>query len=307
MHSALGTIHHPQSAIRNPQPPMPTHRPAHPDEHGRAASLFAAPPSAGASGPRLCFVAVREEPVERLVAAAFWGPVMEADGTFGVEFDWAASPALAAEEQEAFLRALVEEIGSQAGGVAWIAPAKWLPEGHAAVDLLVKVGFAPAGERALFGVEAAQTREILVSKQAAESPGELREPAPEDFEALRALLCGPALRPADLAMGMKSAASHQPSLYDPRCSAVIVREGAITAACLANSSHGHLSLAALAGPPDDCKRLLLHALQGRDHLPEPTAFRFQIDHRQAGCAFSRLIDCLPCQSAGRLLRLQKKP
>ena len=243
--------------------------------------------------------------MERLVAAAFWGAVMEADGTRGMEFDWAAGLALAAEEREDFLRALIGEIGRQANGVAWIAPATWLPEGHAAVDWFVKAGFALAGERSLCGVEAARAREMFASQAAAESPGELREPVLEDFEALRALLCGPALRPADLAIGMQSAAGHQPRLYDPRCSALLWRDGHLTAACLANSSHSHLSLAALVGSSDDCKRLLLHALHGRDHLSEPATMSFQIDHRQTACAFSRLAESLQCRAAGRFLRFAK--
>ncbi len=281
-------------------------RPAHADEYRRAASLFATPPLPDGHGPRLCFVAVREEPVERLVAAAFWGAAMEADGSRGIEFDWSAGPALGAEEQEAFLLALVEEISRQAAEAAWIAPARWLPEGHTVVELLVKVGFALAAERSLYGIKAAQAREILASLAPSESPGELREPVPEDFDALCSMLCGPALRPADLAVGIRSASSHEPSLYDPRCSALLLRDGNITAACLADSSYSHLTLAALAGPPDDCKRLVLHALHGRDHLPEAAAFSFQVDHRQPACAFSRLAGFLHCQAAGRLLRFEKR-
>lgn len=282
---------------------MTHHRPAHADEHGRAASLFAAAPPRGGQGPRFCFVAVREEPVERLVAAAFWGQVIEADGSCGIEFDWSAIDTMSSEEQVRFLTALLSEITRQAGhSAAWIAPATWLPQGHATADLLERVGFALAAERSLFGVEAAKAREILAMQAPPEGPGDLREPAPEHFEVLRALLCGPGLRPADLAMGIQSAGGHQPSLYDPRCSALILRNGEITAACLANSSHSHLTVAALAGPPDDCARLLLHALHGRDHLPDPATLSFQLDHRQPASAFSRLAESLPCQAAGKLVR-----
>ena len=243
--------------------------------------------------------------MERLVAAAFWSPVAEADGVRGVEFDWAAGPALSGDEQVAFLGALVAEIRCQAVDAAWIAPAAWLPEGHAGIGILEAAGFAPAGKRSLYGVEAAKARDILASQAAPESPGELREPALEDFESLRALLCGPALRPADLAMGMRSAASHQPSLYDPRSSAVLLRDGEITAALLAQSRHGHLTLAALAGAPDECARLLLHGLQGREGLPEPTTLGFQIDHRLPAPALTRLAEILPCQLAGTFLRFEK--
>ncbi len=243
--------------------------------------------------------------MERLVAAAFWWPVEEADGVRGVEFDWAAGPALAEDEQRAFLDALVAEIRCQAADAAWLAPAAWLPEGHAMAGVLEATGFAVTARRSLYGVEAAKAREILASQAASVLPGELRQPAVEDFEALRALLCGPALRPADLAQGMRSAASHQPSLYDPRSSAVILRHGEITAACLAQSSHGHLTLAALAGAPDECARLLLHGLQGRDGLPEPTTLGFPIDHRLPAPALTRLTEILPCHSAGDFLRFEK--
>ena len=248
---------------------------------------------------------MREQPVERLVEAAIWHTVEEADGGRGVEFDWAAGPALGEDEQVAFLVALVAEIRRQAVDAAWIAPASWLPEGHTSIGILEAAGFAVTARRSLYGVEAAKAREILASQPTPESPGELRAPAPEDFEALRALLCGPALRPADLALGMRSAASHQPSLYDPRCSAVCLRDGEITAACLAQSSHGHLGLAALVGAPEECDRLLVHCLQGRDGLPEPATLGFQIDRRLPAPALTRLTEILPCHSAGDFLRFEK--
>ncbi|MFM7180279.1 MAG: hypothetical protein ACKO2G_02260 [Verrucomicrobiales bacterium] len=82
---------------------MPTHaapciyRPAQPDEMGRAASLCTTPTVRPGEGQLHCFVAVRTQPVERILAVAFWHTMPEADGTLTAEVKWSVLPALAAE------------------------------------------------------------------------------------------------------------------------------------------------------------------------------------------------------------------
>ena len=61
------------------------------------------------------------------------------------------------------------------------------------------------------------------------------------FDCLRTLLCGASLRPSELAHGCNTASSEAPSLFDPRCSGVVLADGMVVAACLANASRGHIS------------------------------------------------------------------
>jgi hypothetical protein len=86
-------------------------RKAWPDERERAARIC---PS-GLPGTR-CFVAVDDEPVERLIGVAFWnGSEGSADGI--VSFDWQMQPAYAASEIEVtFLRMLIGEVSESFPG-----------------------------------------------------------------------------------------------------------------------------------------------------------------------------------------------
>lgn len=88
------------------------HRPAEPDELGRATSLCQPQPMRAGEGPRQCFVAVRMQPVERLLAVAFWKAVPETDGTRTAEIQWSALPALGT-EFSAFWEALIAHIATQ--------------------------------------------------------------------------------------------------------------------------------------------------------------------------------------------------
>lgn len=275
-------------------------RRAQPDEAGRAASLCPPAPARPGEGARHCFVAVRSHPVERLVAAAFWKTVPETDGTLSAEFQWSALPSLG-RELPAFLHALAGEVAEREATATCLAAADWLPEGHPAGPLLESVGFALAGTRTVYHADAAAWR-VALEGEGAELQGERMAPRGEHFDALRGLLCGPSLRVSELALGFHSAGSESPSLFDPRCSAVIVDGGAVVAACLANASRGHLTLAALAGPAALCKRLLHHCLQSRDKLPEPATLSFQLDDREQPGVLTGLLEKLPHTVLGRVGR-----
>lgn len=278
-------------------------RRAQPDEAGRAASLCPPAPARPGEGPRQCFVAVRSHPVERLVAAAFWKTVPETDGTLSAEFQWSALPSLG-RELPAFLHALAGEVVEREATATCLAAADWLPEGHPAGPLLESAGFAPAGTRTVYHGDAAAWR-VALEGEGAEPQGELLPPHGEHFDALRSLLCGASLRPSELAHGFHSGWSESPSLFDPRCSAVIVDGGAVIAACLANASRGHLTLAALAGPAELCARLLHHGLQAHDKLPEPATLSCQLDDRDPPGALAGLLGRLPHTVLGRVGRLAR--
>lgn len=276
-------------------------RGAEPDELARAASLCQPGPARPGEGPRHGFVAVRSHPVERLVAAAFWKTVPETDGTLSAEFQWSALPSLG-RELTAFLDALAGEVAERQATATCLVAADWLPEGHPAGSLLESAGFAPAGMRTVFHADAAAWREAL---DGPDPEGELLPLRSEHFEALRGLLCGASLRPSELAHGFHSGWSESPTLFDPRCSAVIVAGGAVVAACLANASRGHLTLAALAGPAALCGRLLHHGLQAHDKLPEAATLSCQLDDRDPPGALAALLEKLPHTVLGRVRRLAR--
>jgi hypothetical protein len=276
-------------------------RQAQPDESARAASLCPSAPARPGEGPRHGFVAIRTRPVERLVAAAFWKVVPETDGTRAAEFQWSALPTLGA-ELPAFLEALAEQVAEQEPAAATLAATDWLPEGHLIGGLLEAAGFSAAGTRTVIQAEAAAWRQAL---DGAAADGDLQPLRGEHFDALRGLLCGASLRPSELAHGFHSGWSESPGLFDPRCSAVIVAGGAVVAACLANASHGHLTLAALAGPAALCERLLHHGLQAHDKLPEPATLSFQLDDRDPPGALAGLLEKLPHTVLGRVRRLAR--
>jgi hypothetical protein len=181
-----------------------------------------------------------------------------------------------------------------------VAGADWLPVGHPAATVLQAVGFSPAGTRTVFRADAAVWRQTLGEHA---EPTVLVPPQGNHFDALRTLLCGASLRPSDLAHGFHTAGSEAPSLFDPRCSGVILAaDGRIAAACLANAAHGHLTLAALAGPPDACEHLLRHCLQGRDGLAESATLSFHLDDRDPPGTLAGLLERLPHQTVGQLTR-----
>ena len=272
-------------------------RPNFDDELGRAGSLCTAAPSRPGDGPARCFVAVRELPVERLVGAAFWRVVTETDGTRSAEFEWFMIESVAADEQTEFLKALVAEMSGQGEQAIRIASSAWLPPGHPLAAVLESVGFRVSGRRRLYCADASVWREALTDLSERQT---LRSPAGEHFEALKTLLCGPSLRPSELAHGFLTAGGKSPALFDPRSSAVLEVDGKITAACLASVSHGHLTIAALSGTDEECARLLHHCLQSRDCLAATASLGFHLDDRVPLAALHKLAGQLPVMQSGTL-------
>jgi hypothetical protein len=276
-------------------------RQAEVDELARAASLCQPAPARCGEGPLRCFVAVRPQPIERLLAAAFWKLVPETAGTHSAEIQWTALPALGDELLD-FIDAFVAHVSDETEGGTAIAHADWLIVGHPAAAVLQAAGFAVVGTRTVFQADAAVFREALAETPPLESNAGVVPPRGDHFDALRALLCGAWLRPSELAHGLHTAWSESPCLFDPRCSGVVVDGDQIVAACLANVSHGHLTLAALAGPPNACARLLSHCLQGRDGPAESATLSFLLDDRDPPGALAGLVERLPHQAVGQLRR-----
>lgn len=279
-------------------------RRAESDELGRAASLCTPAPARPGEGRLHCFVAVRSQPIERLLAVAFWRSIPEPDGTHTAEIRWTALPALGA-EVSAFLRALIAQIPTQEPSVTTLAAADWLTANHASAALLEELGFSAAATRTFFQADAVAWRTALAAgteETPAAEQASIHPPQGNHLAALRPLLGGTGLRPSELAHGFQSAATTRPSLFDPRCSGLILTAGEPTAVCLAQHAHGHLTLAALVGTPSCCRALLHHALQAHDHLPEPTTLSFHLDDGDSPSSLATLLDSLPHHPAAKLSR-----
>ncbi len=238
-------------------------------------------------------------PVERLVAVAFWKLVSETNGSLTAEIQWAALPALG-DEVLAFLEALADHVSDQEPGAGILASAEWLPATHPAAKVLQAGGFSSAAARTIFQADATAWRQALGDSPSPAEDSLLVPPHRDHFEELRSLLCGASLRPSDLAHGFQTAGSESPGLFDPRCSGVVIADGNVVAACLANAIRGHLTIAALVGPADLCGLLLHHCLQARDHLPEPASVSFLLDDRDPPGALAGLLERLPHQTVGQL-------
>ncbi len=248
-----------------------------------------------------CFVAVRELPVERLMAVAFWKTLVETDKTLTAEFKWSALPALGA-EVTTFLKALTAHVAGQEPALATMTSAEWLPAGHPTAAILESVGYVATTSRSYHSADAAAWRAALRENLGSTVAPQIVSPVPSHFPALRSLLCGPSLRPSELAHGFHTAATTSPSLFDPRCSGVILTDGEPTAVCLAQHAHGHLTIAALFGMPSACHALLHHALQAHDHLPEPTTLSFHFDDGDSPASLATLLESLPHHPAAKLSR-----
>ena len=178
--------------------------------------------------------------------------------------------------------------------------AEWLPVGHPAIAVLHAAGFSKSATRTFFQADAAAWRQALCESPDPGTEAVVVPPHPGHFDELRTLLCGASLRPSELALGFQTAHTESPSLFDPRCSGVILESGKLVAACLANASHGHLTVARMAGAPDACNTLLRHCLHGRDHLPEPSTLGFHTDERDPASSLASFIDHLPHVTLGQL-------
>lgn len=249
-------------------------------------------------GATRCLVAVREQPVERLIGAAYWRMVKQRDGTEIAEFEWSMIPSVSLVEQVDFIDALVAHVREEEDSAVKIAPSAWVPPDHPLAEVLESAGFSVSGRRTKYQAEVAVWREALHRLFPFSDEGVVLSPAGEHFEELKALLCGPSLRPSELAHGFQTAHGKSPALFDPRCSAVLLVDGKITAACLANSSQSHLTLAALSGTGDQCARLLHHCLQAREGLAESTSLSFHLDDRDPPAALASLVERFPFQLRG---------
>lgn len=288
-------------------------RAAFADEIPRAMSLFTVAPGKHGEGSGLCFVAVKEHPVERIVGAAFWRMIPSSEGAASeVEFESALIPAFAGTRfGEEFLTALLAEICEIAPASRSVAPSAWLPLDHPYVGLLRSAGWEATASRRLFTANVAEWVSVLQAGGAIPLPEGMRivSPAREHFEPLKALLCGEgrSLRFSELAHGFRSASSDSPSLFDARCSAVLMAGESVVAVCLVNLTHGLLTISALATRgerPEHADVLLRHCLCAHEGLGRVETLAFFLDDRDRLGPLEALADRMPVRTGERCHRFE---
>jgi len=230
----------------------PTYRTAHANEIARAASLC--PPAAAlpGDGPARCFVAVEDHPVERLVGAIFWREIpAEGQTPIGATFEWEMVSDLADSPEETdFLIALVTEIQLAVPDARWLSPSTDLPEGHPLAARLLQAAFIQEATRTHHSAPLSDVATWLEKYPEIPSPLPATSPHLSHFETLHELLCrnDRPLSKSQLARGFETAGSGEPSLFDSRCSVLLMKDQTIVAACLAYVRQGNLTLAALHLP-----------------------------------------------------------
>ncbi len=253
----------------------PTFRTARADEIARAAALCPpAPPMLG-EGPVHGFVAVEDHLVERLVGAVFWREILAEEKTpAGATFEWAMLDELADSPAETdFLIALVTEIQLAVPAARWLSPSTDLPEGHPLAERLLQAAFQQEATWTHHSAAVPDVTSWLEKHPIQPSPLPATAPQPYHFDSLHAVLCGDdrPLSKSKLAHGFHTAASSEPTLFDSRCSVLLMDGETIVAACLANINEGHLTLAALHLPRAPVQLLpkVLRQVLARSNLFSP--------------------------------------
>jgi hypothetical protein len=283
----------------------PTFRTARADEIATAAALCPPAPALPGEGAVRCFVAVMERPVTRLVGAVFWREIpAETDTPVGATFEWAMVDELADSPVETdFLIALVTEIQLAVPAARWLSPSADLPEGHPQAERLLQAAFQ---QEATWSHHAAAVPDValwLKNHPAPPSPLPATAPLPSHFHPLHEVLCGDdrPLSKSLLAHGFHTARNNEPTLFDVRCSVLLMDGESIIAACLANVSEGHLTLAALhlpAAPVQLLPELLRQVITRSNLFAPPLTLGFTLHPRDSSAGLPALLEIPAFQRVG---------
>jgi hypothetical protein len=253
----------------------PTFRTAHADEIPRAMSICPPAPEIPGEGQARCFIAVEERPVERIVGVVFWREIpAEGQTPVGATFEWAMIPEFTDSPVETdFLIALVTEIQLAVPDARWLSPSTDLPEGHPLAERLLQATFQPVATQTYHSAAAADVASWLDKYPGSPSPLPATAPHPSHFDPLHEVLCGEdrPLRKSRLSHGFQTAATAEPTLFDSRCSILLMDGDKVAAACLANVTQGHLTFAALhlPAPPVQLLPEILRQVLNRSNLFAP--------------------------------------
>ena len=282
----------------------PTFRTARAEEITRAAALCPPAPALPSDGAVQCFVAVDGEP-ERLVGAIFWREIpAEGETPTGATFEWAMADDLTDSPVESdFLIALVTEIQLAVPAARWLSPSTDLPEGHPLAERLLQAAFQQETTRTHHSATLPDIASWL--EKYGESPSLLpaTAPHPSHFDPLHEVLCGDdrPLRKSRLAHGFHSAARGEPTLFDSRSSVLLMDGETIIAACLANVSDGHLTLAALhlpAAPVQLLPEVLRHVITRSNLFAPPLTLGFSLHPQDPPAGLPALLEIPAFQRVG---------
>ena len=291
----------------------PTFRTAHADEIPRAMSICQPAPEIPGEGPARCFVAVKDRPVERLVGVVFWREIpAEGKTPVGATFEWAMIPDLADSPVETdFLIALVTEIQLALPAARWLSPSTDLPDGHPLAERLLQASFQQVATHTHHSATVADIALWLENHPANPSPLPATAPHPSHFHPLLEVLCGHdlPLRKARLSHGLHTSATSHPTLFDARCSILLMDGENVAAACLANVTQGHLTLAALhlPSPPAQLLPEILRQVIDRSNLfAPPLTLGFSLHPQDPPAGLPALLEIPAFQGVGTTRRFQRE-
>jgi hypothetical protein len=221
-----------------------------------------------------CFVAVSEQPVERLMGAAFWWEVESPEAQRAVEFRWQLLPVLAGTDSEqAFLLALAACVTAAGYDLLRSEP---LPDG-AHAQQLPACGFEFAYQQAAYlGTWEnwlQRTQHLLARLSSPQSTAGLsvRRPELSDTDALIALaaqrynlLAAPVIQ-ADLQAPATATA------FDDRYSALLFQSDRLIGACLVKCHERHVKIPVLVVDASDKKTQGLGSALLFDHCQRSLA------------------------------------
>ena len=283
----------------------PTFRTARAGEIARAATLCPPAQPLPDEGAVHCFIAVEDQPVERLVGAVFWREIpAESDTPVGATFEWAMINEFADTPVGTdFLIALVTEIQLAVPAARWLSPSTDVPEAHPLAERLLQAAFQQETTRTHHSAAVSDIASWLENHPAHPSALPVTAPHPSHFDPLHHVLCG-ADRPlskSKLAHGFQTAGSGEPSLFDSRCSVLLLDGEEIVAACLANVSDGHLTLTALhlpAAPVQLLPEVLRQVITRSNLFAPPLTLGFSLHPQDPSSGLPALLEIPAFEKVG---------
>jgi hypothetical protein len=251
-------------------------RPAFKDERARASSLFSTVPKSPIV-PLQWFLALREEPIERIQGAIWYRIVREGEVA---EFSWTATPACSADELPSFFKAWKDELHTLDPAPSHIRLVGWHPEGAVPQKDLNLLGLNERPEERTFHGIDQDTLTTFADAPANNTSTSIRALTSEDLPQVRAWCESKSIfERYELYEGLNTAASDTPSLFDLRTSAGAFSEGKLAGLCLTTYGGTTGRIIALESEGDEdaaCQRQLTQtALQQIIPTGHPSSVIFE--------------------------------
>jgi hypothetical protein len=275
----------------------PLFREALAHESARAARIFQPLALRPGDGPVCTFVAVRERPIVRLLAAACWCET-SADTA---SFLWKAIYSIRESKiEQDLLIALVRHIRDKSPQLKHVHHAGWISPNSPSAKILNAAGWEITSTRHYFMAEPSAWRPLLEDK---ELPSEFRiiPLVPSQAREITSFLKEEAIEceAADIALGFKTAWGQAPTLFDPRCSFLVQSGDATVGICLANLRGPRLELEIFSAPPEMVKPMLRYCLQSAEAITSISAIT---RHQDAASSVAGPLLDLSTTPAGKYFR-----